>query len=73
MPSGHYNTDLGWSLNDFQNEYMDTLNSGTTLLIVGDGRNNYNDPRLDFSPTMSRRSARHLAEHRTPNHVARRQ
>ena len=20
MPSGHYNTDLGWSLNDFQNE-----------------------------------------------------
>src|SRR5688572_9515472 len=37
MPSGHYNTDLGWSLNDFQNEYMDTLNSGTTLLIVGDG------------------------------------
>ena len=35
MPSGHYNTDLGWSLNDFQNEYMDTLNSGTTLLIVG--------------------------------------
>src|SRR5512145_2679981 len=38
MPSGHYNTDLGWSLNDFQTEYMDTLNSGTTLLIVGDGR-----------------------------------
>jgi uncharacterized protein with von Willebrand factor type A (vWA) domain len=58
MPSGHYNTDLGWSLNDFQNEYMDTLNSGTTLLIVGDGRNNYNDPRLDVFSTMSRRSTR---------------
>ena len=27
MPSGHYNTDLGWSLNDFQNEYMDTLDN----------------------------------------------
>ena len=26
MPSGHYNTDLGWALNDFQNEYLDTLN-----------------------------------------------
>ncbi len=58
MPSGHYNTDLGWSLNDFQNEYMDTLNSGTTLLIVGDGRNNYNDPRLDVFSTMSRRATR---------------
>jgi hypothetical protein len=58
MPSGHYNTDLGWSLNDFQNEYMDTLNSGTTLLIVGDGRNNYFDPRLDIFSTMSRRAAR---------------
>ena len=58
MPSGHYNTDLGWSLNDFQNEYMDSLNNGTTLLIVGDGRNNYNDPRLDIFSTMSRRAAR---------------
>jgi uncharacterized protein with von Willebrand factor type A (vWA) domain len=58
MPSGSYNTDLGWSLNDFQNEYMDTLNSGTTLIIVGDGRNNYYDPRLDIFSIMSRRAAR---------------
>lgn len=58
MPSGHYNTDLGWSLNNFQNEYMDTLNSGTTLIIVGDGRNNYNDPRLDLFSRMSRRAIR---------------
>ncbi len=58
MPSGHYNTDLGWALNDFQNEYLDTLNSGTTLLIVGDGRNNYYDPRLDIFSTMSRRATR---------------
>jgi uncharacterized protein with von Willebrand factor type A (vWA) domain len=58
MPSGHYNTDLGWALNDFQNEYMDTLNSGTTLLVVGDGRNNYYDPRLDIFSAMSRRATR---------------
>lgn len=57
MPSGSYNTDFGWSLNDFQNEYMDTLNSGTTLIIVGDGRNNYYDPRLDIFSIMSRRAA----------------
>jgi len=58
MPSGHYNTDLGWSLNDFNGEYLDTLNGQTTLLIVGDGRNNYNDPRLDIFSLMSRRAAR---------------
>src|SRR5271157_467734 len=58
MPSGHYNTDLGGSLNDFNNEYLDTLNSQTTLIFVGDGRNNYNDPRLDIFSTMSRRAAR---------------
>ncbi|HSG42542.1 MAG TPA: VWA domain-containing protein [Anaerolineales bacterium] len=58
MPSGHYNTDLGWSLNDFQSEYMDTLNGQTTLIIVGDGRNNYYDPRLDIFSTMSRRATR---------------
>jgi uncharacterized protein with von Willebrand factor type A (vWA) domain len=58
MPSGHYNTDLGWSLNDFQNEYMDTLNGQTTLIIVGDGRNNYYDPRLEIFSMMTRRAAR---------------
>ncbi len=58
MPSGHYNTDLGWSLNDFQSGYMDTLNSGTTLIVVGDGRNNYNDPRLDIFSAMARRAVR---------------
>ncbi len=56
MPSGSYNTDLGWSLNDFQSEYMDTLNGQTTLIMVGDGRNNYYDP-LTFS-TMKCRAAR---------------
>ena len=58
MPSGYYNTDLGWSLNDFNNEYMDTLNGQTTLIVVGDGRNNYNDPRVDIFSTMSRRATR---------------
>ena len=58
MPSGHYNTDLGWSLNNFNEEHLSTLNGQTTLLIVGDGRNNYNDPRLDIFSTMSRRASR---------------
>lgn len=58
MPSGHYNTDLGWSLNNFNEEYMSTLNGQTTLIVVGDGRNNYNDPRLDIFSMMSRRAGR---------------
>jgi len=58
MPSGHYNTDLGWSLNDFNNEYLDTLNGQTTLIIVGDGRNNYNDPNLRDFEAIKRRARR---------------
>jgi uncharacterized protein with von Willebrand factor type A (vWA) domain len=69
MPSGHYNTDLGWSLNDFQNEYMDTLNGGTTLIIVGDGRNNYYDPRLDIFSTMTRRAVRTIWLNPEPPHL----
>ena len=48
MPAGYYNTDLGNSLDDFQHEYLDTMDSRTTFIVVGDGRNNYNDPRLDI-------------------------
>lgn len=58
MPSGSYNTDLGWSLQNFNDDFLETLNSQTTLLLVGDGRNNYNDPRLDLFSRMARRAAR---------------
>jgi len=55
MPPGHYNTDLGISLKDFSQDYMDTVDSRTTFLVVGDGRNNYNRPRLDIFKRISRR------------------
>ena len=48
MRPGHYNTDLGSSLSEFQQKYLDKINSRTTLIFLGDGRNNYNDPRLDL-------------------------
>jgi uncharacterized protein with von Willebrand factor type A (vWA) domain len=69
MPSGHYNTDLGYALQNFQDEYMDTLNGGATLIIVGDGRNNYYDPRLDIFSTMTRRAARTLWLNPEPPHL----
>ncbi len=56
MPPGYYNTDLGRSLQDFEREYLHTLDSRTTLIVVGDGRNNYNDPRVDLLQRFSRRA-----------------
>lgn len=58
MPSGYYNTDLGNSLAEFQRGYLDTIDSRTTLIMVGDGRNNYNNPRLDIFSMLARRSRR---------------
>lgn len=58
LPSGYYNTDLGRSLENFRQSYLQTLDHRTTLIIVGDGRNNYNDPRLDILTDMRRRSRR---------------
>jgi len=60
MPPGYYSTDLGYSLENFSHDYMDTIDSRTTFIMVGDGRNNYNDPRIDLFRTIARRSNRTL-------------
>ena len=69
MPSGYYNTDLGSSLIQFQADYMDMLNGGSSLIIVGDGRNNYNDPRLDIFSQMVHRSVRTIWLNPEPPHL----
>jgi uncharacterized protein with von Willebrand factor type A (vWA) domain len=58
MPPGHYNTDLGYSLQNFTRQYLDTVDRRSTFIILGDGRNNYNDPRLNLLRDISRRSNR---------------
>lgn len=58
LPPGHYNTDLGNSLNTFARDYMDTLDRRSTLIIVGDGRNNFNDPRVDVLQALKMRARR---------------
>ena len=58
MPPGHYSTDLGYSLEGFARDYLDTIDQRTTFIMVGDGRNNYNDPRTNLFQTMARRSRR---------------
>jgi uncharacterized protein with von Willebrand factor type A (vWA) domain len=56
MPGGHYNTDLGYSLQNFIDTYMETVDHRTTFIIVGDGRNNYNNPRLESFRDIARRA-----------------
>jgi len=58
MRPGHYNTDLGYSLATFTRDYMDAVDHRTTVIFIGDGRNNYNDPRLDLVEMIRRRAKR---------------
>lgn len=69
MPSGYYNTDFGWSLNDFNNGFSDTLTGQTTMIVLGDGRNNHNDPRIDLFSMFSRRAARTIWLNPEPRHL----
>jgi uncharacterized protein with von Willebrand factor type A (vWA) domain len=58
LPPGYYNTDLGHSLDTFSRRHMDAIDRRTTVIFLGDGRNNYNDPRLDLVQEIKRRSRR---------------
>ncbi len=57
-PPGYYSTDLGNSLSSFSRDHMHLVDSRSTILFFGDGRNNYNDPRLDISQEMQRKGRR---------------
>jgi uncharacterized protein with von Willebrand factor type A (vWA) domain len=54
----HYATDLGYSLATFEDNWLDSINHRTTVVILGDGRNNYNSPRIDLIKDLQRRSKR---------------
>ncbi len=57
-PPGYYSTDLGNALNTFKRDHMGTIGGKTTVIILGDGRNNHNDPRIDIAEEMHRKSRR---------------
>src|SRR5690606_12863847 len=59
-PPGYYSTDLGNSLKTFQRDHMSKIGSRTTVIVLGDGRNNYNDPQLGIASDMQRRARRLL-------------
>jgi uncharacterized protein with von Willebrand factor type A (vWA) domain len=58
MPPGYYNTDLGYSLINFCHNHLDAVDHRTTVIFLGDGRNNFNDPRLDLVQAVKRRARR---------------
>lgn len=58
LPPGYYNTDLGNSLNTFCKDFLDSVDRRTIVIFVGDGRNNYNDPRLDLVQMLKMRARR---------------
>lgn len=51
-------TDYGSSLADFARLALDDINSGTTVIILGDARNNRADPRLDILQSIYQRARR---------------
>ncbi len=58
LPPGYYSTDLGKSLRQFQKQFMDAIDGRTTVIVLGDGRNNFNDPALDVLEEIARRARR---------------
>lgn len=49
-------TDYGRMLSDFDADFMDDLDRRTTVIVLGDGRSNFTDPRIDLMRLLHDRS-----------------
>lgn len=56
IPGYLYRTNLGYSLNTFFNEHLSAVTGRSTVIVIGDGRNNYADPRTDLLRDLQRRA-----------------
>lgn len=59
-PPRNYSTDLGTSLRTLVRDHFGFIDRRTTVIVLGDGRNNYNDPGMDAFEAIKRRSRRVL-------------
>lgn len=48
-------TDYGQALHDFKENWPDTVTNKTTVIILGDARNNYGNPQVDILESIYRR------------------
>jgi uncharacterized protein with von Willebrand factor type A (vWA) domain len=55
---GFRSTDYGRSLADFADGWLDRVHGTTTVIIMGDARSNYSDPRVDVMRTLNERAKR---------------
>ena len=55
---GYGSSNYGRALADFDAGWMDKVSRRTTVLILGDGRGNYTDPRTDVLKRLSERAKR---------------
>lgn len=58
LPYQPYATDLGHCLENFYKQSLDAVNGRTTVVFLGDGRNNYNPARADLLKDLHRRAKR---------------
>jgi uncharacterized protein with von Willebrand factor type A (vWA) domain len=59
VPTGH-NSNYGRVLRSFEARHRDAVDRSTTLIILGDGRNNYFDPAVEVLERLARRARRVL-------------
>lgn len=53
---GFQQTDYGRALQDFAEQHMDRIDRHTTVIILGDGRSNYGEARLDILKLIQERA-----------------
>lgn len=56
VKGGPYRTDLGNGLEIFHEKYLDAVNNRSTVIVMGDGCNSFNDPRPELLQEIGRRA-----------------
>ena len=55
---GFMSTDYGRALDNLKSQFADTIDRRTTVIILGDARSNYGDPRTDIMRWINQRARR---------------
>ncbi|NJM05966.1 VWA domain-containing protein [Candidatus Gracilibacteria bacterium] len=68
-PTRSYSTDLGVCLGEFVQNHSGTVDHRTTVIVLGDGRNNENDPNVAAFDQIKRRARRVIWFNPEPRHM----
>lgn len=56
IPGHLWRTNLGYSLHTFFQDHLSVVTQRSTVIVIGDGRNNFADPRLDLVTQLQKRA-----------------